>query len=107
MLISAIAIVTLVRLVVGATYQWTNNIVGLGFLSAFLFQAISDQTHGQVNYANVQTAASQNLTFASTNSFIVQADSKTVLNPNGPGRNSVRLQSNKRFTTAVTMFVLC
>ncbi|KAJ7807591.1 hypothetical protein B0H14DRAFT_2609494 [Mycena olivaceomarginata] len=104
MLISAIAIVTLVCLVVSATYQWTDNIDGSGFLSAFSFQAISDPTHGQVNYANAQTAASQNLTFASTNSFIVRADSKTVLNLNRPGRNSVRLQSNKQFTTAVTIF---
>ncbi|KAK7044432.1 putative laminarinase [Favolaschia claudopus] len=99
-----IACLSLASLVAGATYQRTQNIVGSDFLSAFSFQAISDPTHGRVNYVNAQTAASQNLTFASGNTFVLRADSKTVLNPNGPGRNSVRLQSNQQFTTAVTIF---
>jgi hypothetical protein len=42
------------------------------------------------NYVNAATAASQNLTFASANSFVVRADSKTVLNPSGPGRQALR-----------------
>ncbi|KAJ6562592.1 2 beta-glucanase [Mycena capillaripes] len=99
-----IAILTLAPLVAGVTYQRTDNIVGSGFLSAFSFQAITDPTHGRVNYVDAGTAARQNLTFASGNSFVMRADSKNVLNPNGPGRNSVRLQSNKRYTTAVTIF---
>jgi hypothetical protein len=47
------------------------------------------------------TAAGQNLTFASGDHFILRADSHTVLNPSGPGRNSVRLVSNKQYTTSV------
>ncbi|KAJ7485746.1 laminarinase [Mycena latifolia] len=97
-------ILTLAHLVSGVTYHQTDNISGAGFLSAFSVQAIADPTHGRVNYVNAATAANQNLTFASGSTFVVRADSKTVLTASGPGRNSVRLQSNKQFTTAVTIF---
>ncbi|KAJ7175187.1 laminarinase [Mycena crocata] len=100
----ALAILTLARVAVGVTYRQTDNISGAGFLSAFSFQAIPDPTNGRVNYVNAATAASQNLTFASGNTFVLRADSKTVLSAGGAGRNSVRLQSNKQFTTAVTIF---
>ncbi|KAJ7669535.1 laminarinase [Mycena polygramma] len=91
-------------LVAGATYQKSDNIVGSGFNSAFSYQAISDPTHGRVNYVSASTAASQNLTFASSKSFVLRADFKTKLSASGPGRNSVRLQSNKQYMTAVTIF---
>lgn len=58
------------------------------------------------NYVNAATASSQNLTFSSADHFVVRADFKNVLNPSGPGRNSVRLQSNKRFTTSVSVYVI-
>ena len=47
------------------------------------------------------TAMQQNLTFASSDHFILRADSKTVLSASGPGRNSIRLRSNKQYTTSV------
>ena len=49
------------------------------------------------NYVDQGTAQSLNLSFASSNSFVMRADASTTLNPNGPGRNSVRLQSNKQY----------
>lgn len=80
--------------------SWT----GSQFLSGFSFEAISDPTHGRVNYVDAATAASQNLTFASAGHFVIRADAKTVLNPSGPGRNSVRLQSKNQYTTSVQVF---
>ncbi|GLB43086.1 putative glycoside hydrolase family 16 protein [Lyophyllum shimeji] len=88
----------------GATYPLSDNIVGSAFYNNFNFEAIADPTHGRVNYVNQATAQSQNLTFASGNTFILRADFKTTLNPNGPGRNSVRIRSNKAYTTHVAVF---
>jgi hypothetical protein len=107
-----------------ATYQVTDTIVGGGFNSAFSYIAEADPTHGRVyvssrldipkavpddinrNYVDAGTAAAQNLTFASSDSFILRADHTTVLNPNGAGRNSVRLESNKLWSTAAFVYVL-
>ncbi|KAG6816368.1 hypothetical protein H0H87_006641 [Tephrocybe sp. NHM501043] len=66
-----------------ASYSLSDNIVGSGFLSAFNFEAIADPTHGRVNYVDAATAASQNLTYASDDTFILRSDFKTTLNPNG------------------------
>ncbi|KAJ8520274.1 hypothetical protein ONZ45_g2850 [Pleurotus djamor] len=87
-----------------ATYGLTDNIVGSAFLNTFNFQAIADPTHGRVNYVDANTARSKNLTFASGDTFILRADHTTVLNPNGAGRDSVRIRSNKLYTTHVAVF---
>ena len=57
------------------------------------------------NYVDQSTALAQNLTFASGDTFIIRADHTTTLSSSGPGRNSVRLQSNKQYSTHVTMSV--
>ncbi|KAL5510983.1 hypothetical protein ACEPAG_3702 [Sanghuangporus baumii] len=88
----------------GATYSLSDNIVGRTFLSEFSHQAISDPTHGRVNYVNQATALAQNLTFATDSTFVIRGDHNTVLSASGPGRNSVRLQSNKQWTTHVAVF---
>ncbi|KAH8105325.1 laminarinase [Cristinia sonorae] len=85
-------------------YSQTDSIIGSGFLSAFSHQAIADPTHGRVNYVSQSTAQAQNLTFASSDHFIIRADHTTKLSASGPGRNSVRLQSNKQFTNHVAVF---
>ncbi|KNZ74687.1 putative glycosidase C21B10.07 [Termitomyces sp. J132] len=87
-----------------ATYSLSDSIVGSGFLSNFNFEAIADPTHGRVNYVDSATAASENLTFASSNTFILRADHTTVLSSSGPGRNSVRIKSNKVYTEHVAIF---
>ncbi|EDR02394.1 glycoside hydrolase family 16 protein [Laccaria bicolor S238N-H82] len=91
-------------LVLGATYLLTDNIVGKTFYSNFDWEAIPDPTHGRVNYVNSATSSSQNLTFATSDTFILRTDFKTVLDPNGPGRNSVRIRSKKTYTTHVAVF---
>ncbi|KAG6888284.1 hypothetical protein C0995_009398 [Termitomyces sp. Mi166 len=85
-------------------YTQTDSHQGSGFLKSFSFQAIPDPTHGRVNYVDAATAARKNLTFSSGNHFVLRADDKQVLSPSGPGRDSVRLQSNKQYTTSVTVF---
>ena len=55
------------------------------------------------NYVDQNTALAQNLTFASGNTLIMRADYWSYLNPNGAGRNSVRIRSNKACSTHVVM----
>ncbi|KJA25440.1 glycoside hydrolase family 16 protein [Hypholoma sublateritium FD-334 SS-4] len=88
----------------GATYSQTDSHTGTGFLKSFTVESEADPTHGRVNYVNAATAASLNLTYASGDTFILRADSTTVLSASGPGRNSVRIQSNKQFNNSVMIF---
>ncbi|KAG6809636.1 hypothetical protein H0H92_015450 [Tricholoma furcatifolium] len=90
--------------VLGAVYNLADSHQGSGFLKAFSYQAIPDPTNGRVNYVDAATAASENLTFSSGNTFILRADYTQVLSASGPGRDSVRLQSNEQYTTSVTIF---
>jgi hypothetical protein len=52
-------------------------------------------------YVDQATALKNNLTYAHGNTMIMRADSKTVLKPTDPGRMSVRIKSNKAYTTHV------
>ncbi|KAF9443774.1 glycoside hydrolase family 16 protein [Macrolepiota fuliginosa MF-IS2] len=90
----------------GATYSISDTVAGSTFFNFFDFEAIADPTHGRVNYVDQATAAAQNLTFAGSSNSIIRADFKTVLDPNGPGRNSVRVRSKKTYTTHVAVFNL-
>ncbi|KAG5651997.1 hypothetical protein H0H81_006649 [Sphagnurus paluster] len=101
--ISVLAILSFAGSSLAATYGLSDNIVGSSFLTAFNFQAIADPTHGRVNYVDKATAQSQNLTFASSDTFILRADFKTKLSASGPGRNSVRIRSNKVYTNHVAV----
>lgn len=49
------------------------------------------------------TAVADNLTFTSSDTLILRADHTTVLSASGPGRNSVRIQSIKTYTTHVAV----
>ena len=51
------------------------------------------------------TSQNLNLTYASADTFILRADYKTHLDPSGPGRNSVRIKSQKTFTQHVAVYV--
>ncbi|KAF5350119.1 hypothetical protein D9756_009217 [Leucocoprinus leucothites] len=90
----------------GATYTISDNVVGSKFFDFFEFEAIPDPTNGRVNYVNETVARSQHLAYAQGphGSFTLRADSKTVLDPNGPGRNSWRIKSKKTYTTHVAIF---
>lgn len=54
----------------------------------------------------MQTSILQNLTYGHHDTFILRTDFETVLQPDGPGRNSVRIRSKNTYTTHVAMFVL-
>ncbi|KAL5374001.1 hypothetical protein DPSP01_012305 [Paraphaeosphaeria sporulosa] len=74
------------------TYDASN------WFSKFSVQNIADPTHGFVNYVNQATAQSKGLYRTQNNQVYIGVDSSTVLNPNGVGRDSVRLQSNRAYT---------
>ncbi|KAG8691660.1 hypothetical protein FRC09_011564, partial [Ceratobasidium sp. 395] len=80
-----------------ATYSVSDTFIGSSFLTGFNHEAIADPTHGRVNYVDQATAQRLNLTYASSNSFIMRADYTTTLPASGPGRNSVRIQSKKQW----------
>ncbi|KAG8743423.1 hypothetical protein FRC10_012088 [Ceratobasidium sp. 414] len=87
-------------------WSLTDSYQGKDFFDCFTFEAIADPTHGRVNYVDMNTAIAHNLTQATRDSFIMRADSTNVLDPSGPGRESIRLQSKKQWTTAVSVFNL-
>lgn len=116
---------------VNVTTQWTlsDTYVGSTFFSGFDHEAISDPTHGRVksfglsfsvrcpcayvlklltSYVNQATAQSLNLSYASGDTFILRADSKTTLSSgtSGLGRNSVRLQSKKTWGASTVVLDL-
>ncbi|KAG2008383.1 glycosyl hydrolase family 16 [Coprinopsis cinerea AmutBmut pab1-1] len=85
-------------------YRLTERHVGNDFLKNFEFEAISDPTHGRVNYVNETIARQEGLAYATGDTFVLRADSTTVLDPKGPGRNSVRLVSRRYYKTSVMVF---
>ncbi|KAF8724729.1 hypothetical protein AX14_008633 [Amanita brunnescens Koide BX004] len=96
--------VTMGPIVAFALYSEVDSYSGQGFLDAFGYQNIKDPTNGRVNYVDGGTAARDNLTYASNNHFILRADSTKRLDPDGPGRDSVRLMSYKQYATSVMIF---
>lgn len=46
---------------------------------------------------------SENLTYATDTSFVMRADSTTILNSAGPGRKSNRIKSNAQYNTHVAV----
>ncbi|KAG9078616.1 hypothetical protein FS749_009334 [Ceratobasidium sp. UAMH 11750] len=88
------------------TWYLTDSYQGREFFDGFTFEAMADPTHGRVNYVDMKTAIAHNLTRATYGNFIMRADSTNVLDPSGPGRESIRLQSKKQWTTAVSVLNL-
>jgi hypothetical protein len=67
------------------------------FFNAFNFYTGSDPTHGWVNYQSQSAAASQGLINNNNGQIYLGVDYSTI-NPAAPGRNSVRVTSNKAYT---------
>jgi hypothetical protein len=109
-------------------WKLTDSFQGERFLEEFTFEAIPDPTHGRVqyvlfehrdlsrltnysigSYVDKATAIAHNLTEATADKFIMRADSTSVLDTAGPGRESIRLQSKKQWTNGVSILnlVLC
>jgi hypothetical protein len=86
-------------------YTLQDHYTGSDFLSAFEHQAIPDPTHGRVNYVSEEEAVARGLTAPSplNDGIILRSDAESVLDPNGPGRASVRVRSRKEYTTHVVV----
>jgi hypothetical protein len=73
-------------------------------VSTFLLVGPSTLNHSESNYVSENAALSGGLaTVSGDNNFIIRTDNTTVLNPSGPGRNSVRIISNNQYNTHVSM----
>ncbi|KAF7293359.1 Glycoside hydrolase family 16 protein [Mycena kentingensis (nom. inval.)] len=90
-------------LIQAGSYRRAEHIVGNDFFHAFDWDAIPDPTNGRVNYTDKATARALHLTTATKDKFILRSDATTVLDPLGPGRNSVRLVSKRAYRTHVTV----
>jgi len=87
-----------------AVYSISDTVIGSDFYNAFSFQAIPDPTHGRVEYVDQGTAQANNLTFASSDTFILRADDTNVVPSSATGRQSVRIQTNAQYPTHVVVF---
>ncbi|KAI5118074.1 hypothetical protein M0805_003663 [Coniferiporia weirii] len=88
-----------------SAYALSDVYSGPSFLSGFVFETDPDPTHGRVNYVDSSRALSEGLIDASRpGTFVMRADATTVLDPNGPGRDSIRIRSVKEYTSHVAVF---
>ncbi|RMJ25310.1 hypothetical protein PHISP_03842 [Aspergillus sp. HF37] len=88
-----------------SSYQLVNNWHGENFFDGFNFFTAPDPTNGFVNYVDKATAQSTGLidVFPDGNVYM-GVDWTTTLSPNGPGRNSVRIESKEAYETG--LFIL-
>jgi hypothetical protein len=104
-----------------AAYSLIDTYDASNWLSKFDVQAIADPTRmwfehqtmsehagltfsdGFVNYVNQQQAQSQGLIRMQNNQVYMGVDTTKVLNPNGVGRDSVRIQSKKAYNHALVI----
>jgi hypothetical protein len=68
-LTALLCICTQLRLVQAVGYALTDNWVGESFFEAFAWEAISDPTHGRVNYISETQSRTLNLSYASHDSL--------------------------------------
>ncbi|KAI9510995.1 2 beta-glucan [Russula earlei] len=86
-------------------YSLEDTYQGANFFSMFQFAAGSDPTHGRVNYVPEDVALGGSLALVSgSGDVIIRVDNTTFLSASGPGRNSVRIESNKLYDTHVSVF---
>jgi hypothetical protein len=57
------------------------------------------------DYVDLCTAVTNNLTFATDDTFIMRADDKNVVSSNERGRKTVRMKSTQTFTHHLVMYV--
>jgi len=80
-----------------ATYSIVDTYDTSNFFNSFTFFTDTDPTSGWVNYQSQSAAQSQGLINTNNNQVYMGVD-HTTLNPAAPGRNSVRVTSNKAYT---------
>jgi len=80
-----------------ASYSIVDTYTASNFFSSFNFFTGSDPTDGFVNYQSQSSAQSLGLINTNNNQVYLGVDYTTV-NPPSPGRDSVRVTSNKAYT---------
>ncbi|CAG8150962.1 unnamed protein product [Penicillium salamii] len=84
--------------VAAGSYSLVENWQGKNFLDFFNFHVGTDPTNGYVNYLDKETAESAGLVkVTDSGSVYLGVDHTTKLNPNGKGRDSVRIGSKKYY----------
>ncbi|KAH7402537.1 endo-1,3(4)-beta-glucanase-like protein [Pyrenochaeta sp. MPI-SDFR-AT-0127] len=86
-----------------AAYALIDTYDASNWISKFDVQAIPDPTHGFVEYVNAQQAQQLGLLKAQGNQIYMGVDTWSTLNPNGPGRKSVRIQSKTAYNRALVI----
>ena len=79
-----------------ATYELDDDYSPDKFTSMFNFITYDDPSHGYVNYVNQSTAESLGLLKLENGKLYIGADHTNVAS--GRGRNSIRINSKKRYT---------
>ncbi|KZT09301.1 glycoside hydrolase family 16 protein [Laetiporus sulphureus 93-53] len=100
----ALFLLSVARSVIAGPYVLHQTNIGSDFLSNFQWENISDPTNGRVEYVTQETALAENLTYTTSDSFVMRADDTTRLSADGPGRKSNRIKSNEQYNTHVAVF---
>ncbi|MCJ1437278.1 hypothetical protein MMC27_006664 [Xylographa pallens] len=87
--------------VASRAYTLVNNFNSANWMSSFQVQSIPDPTGGFVTYLTQAEAEADGLYKVEGNQVYFGVDSTHVISPTGPGRNSVRLQSNAAYNNAL------
>ncbi|KAI9724722.1 MAG: hypothetical protein M1828_003591 [Chrysothrix sp. TS-e1954] len=87
-----------------AQYSLVDDFSGASFFDNFAFFTDGDPTHGYVQFVDEGTAQNNGLINTKNNQAYMGVDYTSTLDPNGVGRQSVRLTSNKAYTEG--LFIL-
>eukprot|EP00930_Biecheleria_cincta_P003176 TRINITY_DN104109_c0_g1_i1.p1 TRINITY_DN104109_c0_g1~~TRINITY_DN104109_c0_g1_i1.p1 ORF type:complete len:409 (-),score=33.35 TRINITY_DN104109_c0_g1_i1:191-1417(-) len=83
----------------GIPYKLSKSMVGTDFFSNWWFWKDADPTRGFVQYTEHDPAMANGLIDAQPGWAYIGVDSKTILSAaNGPGRGSVRITSNEKYS---------
>ncbi|KAH7108256.1 hypothetical protein BKA62DRAFT_740056 [Auriculariales sp. MPI-PUGE-AT-0066] len=80
-----------------AAYVLQDHYRGGDFADAFTWETFDDPTHGRVNYVSKDEAYSKNLSYHTSNIFVMRADDIRKVGPDSRGRDSIRISSNKAY----------
>ncbi|GFF67597.1 probable endo-1,3(4)-beta-glucanase NFIA_089530 [Aspergillus lentulus] len=81
------------------TYQLAESWQGESFINDWNFFNGADPTNGYVTYVNQSFAEQSGLVkVTQSGSFYMGVDYESTLNPNGPGRESVRIETKNYYT---------
>ena len=90
--------------VAATSYSLVETWQGKNFLDYFNFHTGADPTNGYVNYLDKQSAESAGLVkVTDSGSVYLGVDHRTTLDPNGKGRDSVRIGSKKYYDQSLVI----